>query len=100
MKNTLATTFALSAAALFLSGCDKKSDPETTPPEASAPASDDASAGDATAKIKCFGVNECSGQSACDVADSHECAGENDCKGKGWIMITKAECDEKAGTVL
>jgi len=103
MKNTLATTFALSAAALFLAGCEKKSEaPETTPPDAtsSEQAGDAAADGASTANIKCFGINECAGQSACDVAGSHECGGENDCAGKGWILIPKAECDEKGGTVV
>ncbi len=101
MKNTLATSFALSAAALFLAGCEKKSEaPETSPPEAAAASDVDAPAGESTANIKCFGVNECAGQSACDVAGSHECGGQNDCAGKGWILIPKAECDEKGGTVV
>ncbi len=43
-------------------------------------------------KIKCEGVNECKGQSAC-ATDHSSCTGHNSCKGKGWIKLTKAECD-------
>jgi hypothetical protein len=102
--------FAATAAALFLAGCGKN-EPATTPPgggagaeaatgsEAGAPAD----AGDdeaAAAEVKCFGINECSGQSACDVAGSHECGGQNSCKGKGWILVSQSDCDSKGGKVL
>jgi len=50
-----------------------------------------ASAADA-AKIKCEGANGCKGQSACHTAISG-CAGQNSCKGKGYLMLTKADCD-------
>ena len=43
-------------------------------------------------KIKCDGVNGCKGESACATADN-SCAGENGCKGKGFLKLTKAECD-------
>jgi hypothetical protein len=95
MSKTLPTTFALAAAALFLGGCQKQAHSGTTTP-------DDAAG---SAKIKCFGVNECSGQGACDVPDGrvaagskgHACAGENACRGKGWILLSKTECDAKGG---
>ena len=63
---------------------------------ATAEADDDAEA----AEVKCFGINECSGQSKCDVAGSHECGGQNSCKGKGWIVVPQSECDSKGGKVL
>ena len=44
-----------------------------------------------------LGGNACQGQSACNTA-STRCAGQNSCKGQGWIVTTKAECDEKGGT--
>ena len=55
--------------------------------------------------VKCFGINECKGESACNVNKpelgiEHSCAGENDCKGKGWIKVARSECDSKGGEVL
>lgn len=44
------------------------------------------------AKIKCEGVNSCKGQSECKTAQN-SCKGENSCSGKGFMMMTKAECD-------
>ena len=88
MSTNLATSFALSAAALFLASCDKTA-PDTTAPGA-----------DASAKVKCMGINECKGQAACDVPNGHSCAGQNECKGKGWILAPRADCDAKGGTVL
>ncbi|NQZ95317.1 MAG: hypothetical protein HRU01_02300 [Myxococcales bacterium] len=45
------------------------------------------------AKIKCEGANACKGQSAC-ATDSSGCNGQNSCKGKGWVKLTKAECEK------
>ena len=45
-----------------------------------------------TGKIKCEGVNQCKGSSACKTLLS-ECAGHNSCKGKGFLMLTPAECE-------
>lgn len=44
----------------------------------------------------CMGVNACKGQSACKTADN-ACGGQNACKGKGWLALTKEQCDEKGG---
>lgn len=109
MNKRLSTTFAVTAAALFLAGCGKEQ-PTTTPtdgagtPTASggdAGATAEAAGDDAeVAEVKCFGINECSSQSACDVAGSHDCGGQNSCKGKGWILVPQSECDEKGGKVL
>ncbi|HEY7963652.1 MAG TPA: hypothetical protein VID49_06035 [Steroidobacteraceae bacterium] len=43
-------------------------------------------------KVKCEGVNSCKGHSACKSA-SNACKGQNSCKGKGFLEMTKAECD-------
>ena len=55
-----------------------------------------ASAGDAPkadpGKIHCTGVNSCKGQSASKSANN-SCKGQNSCKGKGFVEMTKAECD-------
>ena len=102
--------FAVTAAALFLAGCGKEQ-PPTTPPGggAGAPTAPGGEAGTAVdaeddaaeaAEVKCFGINGCSGQSACDVAGSHDCGGQNSCKGKGWILVSQSECDSKGGKVI
>jgi hypothetical protein len=44
------------------------------------------------AKIHCTGVNSCKGQSACKSANN-ACKGQNSCKGKGFMEMTKADCD-------
>jgi hypothetical protein len=102
MNEKLATALALSAAALFLGGCGKDAPSSTSPGDTAAP-SDSASPAvgadaDASRKVRCYGVNECSGQTACDVAGKWDCAGNNDCRGKGWLKVSKAECDTKGGS--
>ncbi len=99
MNKNLASTFALSAAALFLSGCGKEKAP--VPPDDANKAAASADAGgdvDPNAKQRCYAVNECSGQTACDVAGKWDCAGNNDCCAKGWLYLTRAECDELGGS--
>ena len=109
MQRSTSTIFAVTAAALFLAACGK--DKATTTPadgaaSSAAGGSETASASDAGAdegeasEVKCFGINECSGQSACDVAGSHDCGGQNSCKGKGWILVSQSDCDAKGGKVL
>jgi len=91
---SLSTTVALTAAALFLGACEKDRG-----------ATNDPGSEAAAKKIKCFGVNGCSGQSACDVPDGrvapgskgHACAGQNECAKKGWILLTAAECSDQGG---
>ena len=78
VKTTSSLTLAAAAAAMF----------------ALAPIS--ASAGDA--EVKCVGGNTCKGHSACKTATS-ECKGLNACKGQGFVMVTKAACDELGGMV-
>jgi len=99
MTTTHSTTMALAVASLFVSACKKE---ETKTPEATAtPAS-------GSEKIKCFGVNECSAQAACDVPDGrvaegsvgHACGGQNECKGKGWLLETATDCEAKGGEKL
>jgi hypothetical protein len=43
------------------------------------------------AKIQCFGVNACKGQSSCKSA-RNSCQGMNSCKGKGFVEMTRSEC--------
>ncbi|MEK7206336.1 MAG: hypothetical protein AAB134_00435 [Pseudomonadota bacterium] len=49
-------------------------------------------AGKEVAKAHCDGVNSCKGQSACQTASS-ACKGQNSCKGKGWLLLSKEECN-------
>jgi hypothetical protein len=44
-----------------------------------------------------MGANACKGQGACKTA-SNACKGQNACKGKGFMEMTKAECDAAKGT--
>lgn len=97
MKKNLASTFALSAAALFLGGCGKDKTPPT-PPDGDAAAPTAGAQADPSAKQRCYAVNECSGQTACDVAGKWDCAGNNDCCGKGWLHLTQAACEELGGS--
>jgi hypothetical protein len=97
------SAFALSAAALFLGGCKEK----PTPINPEEPSGSGSSTTNVTAdeQVKCFGINDCSGQSVCavnkpELGIEHACAGENDCKGKGWIKVSRSECEGQSGEVL
>lgn len=112
------SAFALSAAALFLGACNKGGTEIETPGTAESPADSNAAAepdqggevappADEAADelVKCFGINTCKGESACNVNKpelgiEHACAGENDCQGKGWIKVPTSECEEKGGEIL
>jgi len=64
---------------------------------ASATAPQAASAGEA--KVHCYGINACKGQTACATANNN-CMGMNACKGQGWLATaTEEECKAKGGTV-
>lgn len=99
MKKNLANTFALSAAALFLAGCGKEKAPPQPPDgdQAAGPVAE-ADPPDPDKKQRCYAVNECAGLTACDVKGKWDCAGNNDCCGKGWLNITRAECDGLGGS--
>ncbi|HET6582377.1 MAG TPA: hypothetical protein VFG69_02995 [Nannocystaceae bacterium] len=106
---TATTTLALAAAALFLGACEKDTS-STKDPGSDAAGTEAAPAGDVASgkKIKCFGVNACSGQAQCDVPDGrvaagskgHACAGQNECAKKGWIQLTASECTSQGGEPL
>jgi hypothetical protein len=53
----------------------------------------------ADAKGKCMGANACKGKSACSIG-ANGCSGSNACKGKGYLMLTKEECDKIRGTTF
>jgi uncharacterized membrane protein len=88
-NRVVTSSFAVAAAALFVSACGGNAQP---PADASAATAN----GDT---VKCLGIHECKGQSQCGVEGGHACAGQNECKGKGWIKVAPAECDAKGGTV-
>ena len=46
---------------------------------------------------KCMGANSCKGLSSCKTATS-SCKGLNSCKGKGFLEMSKAECDAEGGS--
>ena len=78
-KNSTGVALATAAAMLFSSAL-----------VGTASAADEAKAD--AAKIHCTGVNSCKGQSACKSANN-ACKGQNSCKGKGFLEMTKADCD-------
>jgi hypothetical protein len=43
-----------------------------------------------------MGANSCKGLSSCKTATS-SCKGENSCKGKGFLEMSKADCDADGG---
>lgn len=47
---------------------------------------------------RCYGVNQCKGQSLCATA-KHDCKGLNDCKGQGVVVKTPSECTTAGGTL-
>ncbi len=51
------------------------------------------SAAGAEAQGHCVGANACKGHGACKSA-SNSCKGHNACKGKGFLSMTKAECEK------
>jgi hypothetical protein len=112
-RKQLLSVFALSAAALFIGGCKKPpTDPEIKDPETTSGGAVESTTGTGTdtvatgdENVKCFGINTCQGQSVCavnkpDLGIEHSCAGENACQGKGWIKVTRSECEAKSGEVL
>lgn len=80
-KKLSGAAVAAAAAALFMSGCAGMSQPSSSAQ---------------TAKVQCFGVNACKGQSDCKSA-SNSCKGQNACKGKGFVAMSKSECDAAGG---
>jgi hypothetical protein len=46
---------------------------------------------------RCVGVNACKGQSSCRSA-RNSCKGQNACKGRGFVELTKEQCDQVGGS--
>jgi hypothetical protein len=102
VNKTAGTCLALGVATIFAGACDRS--PAAKEQGSSATGTDKPAAAMPAAptgeQVKCLGIHECKGQSACHVAGGHACAGQNACKGKGWISVTKADCDLKGGKVI
>ncbi len=92
MKNSTKNRLALTAAVL-LSGC------------ASSPATNHSSNSNKmptenTDMGQCTGINSCKGSASCAVSGQNNCAGQNTCKGKGWIPLSKADCNARHGRFI
>ncbi|HEX4740922.1 MAG TPA: hypothetical protein VH353_06295 [Caulobacteraceae bacterium] len=49
------------------------------------------------AKVMCFGVNACKGQSDCK-SGNHACKGQNSCKGQGFKDLSAKACAAQHGS--
>jgi uncharacterized membrane protein len=47
---------------------------------------------------RCYGINNCKGESLCATA-KNDCKGLNECKGKGVLVKTPTECKALGGTL-
>ncbi|MBV2150108.1 hypothetical protein KRZ98_17840 [Sphingobium sp. AS12] len=54
-------------------------------------------AGENAAKVHCYGINACKGQSDCK-SGNHECKGQNDCKGQGFKELSSKACAKQGGS--
>jgi hypothetical protein len=50
------------------------------------------------AKVACFGINACKGQSDC-ATPKNACKGMNSCKGQGFKYVSLKECEAQGGKV-
>jgi len=75
-RKILGMAVAVSAAALFITGCANTGGAGHSGTEA---------------KVACNGGNACKGQSECKTANS-SCKGQNACKGQGFVSLTPEEC--------
>jgi uncharacterized membrane protein len=50
-----------------------------------------------SAKVACYGVNSCKGQSDCK-SGNHDCKGMNDCKGQGFKDLSAKACAAAGGS--
>lgn len=85
------TRLCLSVATLFIASCAHA--PSEGTPEPS------------VTRVKCLGINGCSGQGECaakasDGSELNACGGQNGCSGKGWLEVDESECKPRGGQVL
>jgi uncharacterized membrane protein len=52
----------------------------------------------AAAKVPCYGINSCKGQSDCK-SGNHDCKGMNECKGQGFKDMSAAACTKAGGSL-
>lgn len=50
------------------------------------------------AKVACFGINACKGQTDC-ATPRNACKGMNSCKGQGFKYVSLKECEAQGGKV-
>jgi hypothetical protein len=55
-------------------------------------------AADKEAPGRCYGINNCKGESLCATA-KNDCKGLNECKGKGVLVKTPTQCKALGGTL-
>lgn len=101
MRSTTGALIATLTASFFTSQGCQSTGPRTSEPTA-APV--DTSRGETkttSSKVRCAGINECSGKGGCASA-GNSCAGKNQCKGKGWIELEGDDlaCTDKGGTLV
>lgn len=88
MKNTTKNRLALTAAVL-ISGCASSSPVANTDGNNTTTENTDMG--------QCTGINSCKGSASCAVSGQNNCAGQNTCKGKGWLPLSKKECQSQNG---
>jgi uncharacterized membrane protein len=60
--------------------------------------SNPAFAADKEQPTRCYGINNCKGESLCATA-KNDCKGLNECKGQGVMVKTPTECKALGGTL-
>ena len=88
LRNLSGAALSAAAASLVLAGCNTMGGSE---------GSSNMSAS-SEAKVHCFGVNSCKGQTACKTANN-ACKGMNACKGQGWVPMSASECSAQGGEI-
>ncbi len=88
MKNITKNRLALTAAVL-ITGCASSTPAPKTKTTNITPQNTDMG--------QCTGINSCKGSASCAVSGQNNCAGQNTCRGKGWVPLSKAECQSQNG---
>ncbi len=87
MKNMTKNRLALTAAVL-ISGCASS----TSVVNSRNMTTEDSNMG------QCNGINACKGSASCAVSGQNHCAGQNTCRGKGWVALSKSDCNAQNGS--
>jgi|GEM_PF-85652 len=87
MKTSKFVLLAIAAAGAFATAVAIAQDAQTISPN------------NATAAVKCYGINSCKGKSECRTA-TNSCRGTNSCKGTGVLMASnQQDCITKGGSL-